>query len=150
MRALAIVKGKEMAEVNALAKLAATSENVGQTVCSIAPTGNRVEDAQIFAALNNPEYRVANFINKEIAVANVLIEIRELLNEETGVIETAPRVVLIDKDGKAYQAVSKGIFNAVKNAYQVFGPAPWEPPLKIEVKQVAVGKGSMLTFDVIG
>ena len=139
-----------MAETNALATLAATTENVGQTVCSIAPTGNRKEDARIFSALNNPEFRLANYINKKIAVTDVLIEIRELVNEESGEIETAPRVVLIDEDGKAYQAVSKGIFNAVKNAYQVFGAAPWNPALEIEVKQVPVGKGSMLTFDVIG
>lgn len=140
-----------MAETtNTLAMVSATSENVGQTVCSITPTGNRKEDARIFSALNNPEYRIANFINKKIAVTDVLVEIRELLNEESGEIETAPRVVLIDEDGKAYQAVSKGIFNAVKNAYQVFGAAPWEPALEIEIKQVAVGKGSMLTFDVVG
>lgn len=140
-----------MAETtNALAMVSATAENVGQTVCSIAPTGNRKEDARIFSALNNPEYRIANFINKKIAVTDVLVEIRELLNEESGEIETAPRVVLIDEDGKAYQAVSKGIFNAVKNAYQVFGAAPWTPALEIEIKQVAVGKGSMLTFDVVG
>lgn len=140
-----------MAETtNALAMVSATAENVGKTVCSITPTGNRKEDARIFSALNNPEYRIANFINKKIAVTDVLVEIRELLNEENGEIETAPRVVLIDEDGKAYQAVSKGIFNAVKNAYQVFGAAPWEPALEIEIKQVAVGKGSMLTFDVVG
>ena len=139
-----------MAETNALATLAATTENVGQTVCSIAPTGNRKEDARIFSALNNPEFRLANYINKKIAVTDVLIEIREFLNEESGEIETAPRVVLIDEDGKAYQAVSKGLFNAVKNAYQVFGAAPWNPALEIEVKQVPVGKGSMLTFDVVG
>lgn len=140
-----------MAETtNALAMVSATAENVGQTVCSITPTGNRKEDARIFTALNNPEYRIANFINKKIAVTDVLVEIRELLNEKSGEIETAPRVVFIDADGKAYQAVSKGIFNAVKNAYQVFGAAPWEPALEIEIKQVAVGKGSMLTFDVVG
>lgn len=139
-----------MAETNALATLAPTSEAVGQSVCSIAPTGNRKDDARIFAALNNPEFRIANFINKKISVQNVLVEIREILNEESGEIETAPRVVLIGEDGKAYQAVSKGIFNAVKNAYQVFGAAPWEPPLEIEIKQIAVGKGSMLTFDVVG
>lgn len=139
-----------MAETNALATVAATSDNIGKMVCSITPTGNRKEDAKIFAALNNPEYRIANFINKKIKVQNVLVEIRELLNEETGEIDTAPRVVLISDDGKAYQAVSKGIFNAVKNAYEIFGQAPWEPPLEIEVKQIAVGKGSMLTFDVVG
>lgn len=138
-----------MAE-NALAKVAVTSENVGAMVCSIEPTGDRKKDAQIFGALNNPEFRLANFINKRIKVENVLVEIRDLLNEESGEVETAPRVVLIDEDGKSYQAVSKGIFNAVKNAYSVFGQAPWTPALEIEVKQVAVGRGSMLTFDVVG
>lgn len=138
-----------MAE-NALAKVAVTHEHVGSMVCSIQPSGDRKKDAQIFSALNNPEFRLANFINKRIKIANVLVEIRELLNEETGEVETAPRVVLIDEEGYAYQAVSKGIFNAVMNAYTVFGNAPWEPSLEIEVKQVAVGKGSMLTFDVVG
>ena len=139
-----------MAETNALARVAATSENVGQMVCSIQPSGNRKEDAKIFAALNNPEFRIANFINKRIKVQNVLVEIREILNEDTGEIDTAPRVVLISDDGHAYQAVSKGIFNAVKNAYEVFGQAPWEPALEIEIKQIPVGRGSMLTFDVVG
>lgn len=139
-----------MADNNALATVAVTSDNIGKMVCSIQPTGNRKEDAKIFAALNNPEFRIANFINKRIKVQNVLVEIREIMNEETGEIDTAPRVVLISDDGKAYQAVSKGVFNAVKNAYEVFGKAPWEPPLEIEIKQIAVGKGSMLTFDVVG
>ena len=135
---------------NALATVAATQDNIGKMICSIKPTGNRKEDAKIFAALNNPEFRLANFINKTLKIQNVLVEIREIMNDETGEIETAPRVVLISEDGKAYQAVSKGIFNAVKNAYEVFGQAPWDPPLEIEVKQIAVGKGSMLTFDVLG
>ena len=139
-----------MADNNALATVAVTSDNIGKMVCSIQPTGNRKEDAKIFAALNNPEFRIANFINKRIKVQNVLVEIREIMDDEPGEIDTAPRVVLISDDGKAYQAVSKGIFNAVKNAYEVFGKAPWEPPLEIEIKQIAVGKGSMLTFDVIG
>lgn len=139
-----------MAETNALATIGATTDNVGKMVCSIKPSGNRKEDAKIFAALNNPEFRIANFINKRIKVQNILVEIREILDEDTGELETAPRVVLISEDGKAYQAVSKGIFSAVKNAFEVFGAAPWDPPLEIEVKQVPVGKGSMLTFDVVG
>lgn len=140
----------KMENNNALATVAATAENVGASFCSITPTGDRKHDAQIFAALNNPEFRIANYINKRIKVVNVLVEIRELMNDESGEIETAPRVVLIDDKGAAYQAVSKGIFNAVKNAFTVFGNAPWDPALEIEIKQVAVGNGSMLTFDVVG
>ena len=135
---------------NALAQVTPSVENLGNSICSIQKTGDRKEDAKIFSALNNPQFRIADFINKRLKVQNVLVEVRELINEETGAVETAPRVVLIAEDGRAYQSVSKGIFNAVKNAYAVFGSAPWTPPLEIEVKQVNVGKGSMLTFDVIG
>lgn len=134
---------------NAIAIPTQNSE-AGASYCSIVPTGDRTNDAKIFAALNNPEYRIADYINKKIAVENFLIEIQEILNDETGEIERAPRVVLIDEKGKAYQSVSVGMLNAVKNAVQVFGMAPWEPALQVEIKQRPTKSGSMLTFDVVG
>lgn len=136
-------------QTTALATIAPTDAHVGATYCSIKPTGDRKSDARIFSALNNPDKRVADFINKKISVTDILVEIRELLNEETGLLEVVPRVVLIDDDGVSYQATSKGIFTAVQNAFRVFGDAPWDPPLVIEVKQQGVKAGSMLTFDVI-
>ena len=140
-----------MAETtNALATIAATDTQIGATFCSIAPTGDRKHDARIFSALNNPEFRISDYINKRIAVSDILVEIREIADEETGVIDVVPRVVLIDEDGKSYQALSKGIFSAVKDAFQVFGNAPWDPALVIEIKQRPVKFGSMLTFDVVG
>ena len=71
-----------------------------------------------------------------------------IINEETGEISRVPRVVLIDVDGKAYQATSVGMFNVIKNAYAVFGQAPWTPPLKMHIKQKAVKNGSMLTATI--
>lgn len=137
-------------QTTALATIAPTDANVGATFCSIKPTGDRKSDARIFSALNNPDKRIAAYINKKIAVTDILVEIREILNEETGIVEVVPRVVLIDEDGVSYQATSKGVFTAVQNAFRVFGDAPWNPPLVIEVKQQAVKAGSMLTFDVVG
>ena len=125
------------------------AQGVGASYCSIkADPADRDAAGRVFNALNNPEHRVADFINKKISVKDVLVEIAEVVNEDTGEVEQAPRVVLIDEKGEAYQSVSVGMFTAVKNAIKVFGAPTWEPPLGIVIKQKAVGKGSMLTFDI--
>lgn len=115
--------------------------------CSI--QGGTIEAKKaVFNASNNPDHKVGDYINKVIVVKDVLAELIEVKNEETGEMEVTPRVVLIDVDGKSYQAVSKGIFNALKKAIAIFGSPTWEDGLPILVKQVSVGKGTMLTFDV--
>ena len=104
--------------------------------------------AKLYNASNNPDHKVGDFINKNIKVKDVLVEAIDIVDEETGEVERAPRVVLIDDKGKAYQAVSMGIFNAVKKAIQIFGEPTWEEPIEFTVKQVSVKNGSMLTLDV--
>lgn len=125
------------------------AQDAGTTFCSIEINPNdRKSAAKVFDALNNPTYQVADYINKDIQVANILLEVSEIVNEDTGEVSRAPRVVLIDPDGNSYQAVSIGMFNAVKNAVRCFGPAPWEPALVFSIKQKPVKNGSMLTANV--
>ena len=83
-------------------------------------------------------------------IKDVLAEIIELENEETGEMQSVPRVVLIDENGESYQAVSNGIYKAVKKAIAVFGAPTWDEPLEVLVKQISFGKNQMLTFDVVG
>lgn len=123
------------------------SADAKTTFCSV-QGGDRATKARIFNAANNPEHKVGDMINKVIMVKDILAEVIEIENEETGEVEQAPRVVLIDDKGEAYQAVSQGIFNAVKNAIQVFGAPTWDEPLPCLIKQVSVKNGSMLTFDI--
>lgn len=115
--------------------------------CSI-QGGTHESKVAVFNASNNPDHKVGDYINKVIVVKDVLAELIEVTNEETGETELTPRVVLIDMDGKSYQAVSKGIFNALKKAIAIFGSPTWDEGLPCLIKQVSVGKGSMLTFDV--
>ena len=115
--------------------------------CSI-QGGTHESKVAVFNASNNPDHKVGDYINKVIVVKDVLAELIEVTNGETGEIEVTPRVVLIDMDGKSYQAVSKGIFNALKKAIAIFGAPTWDEGLPCLIKQVSVGKGSMLTFDV--
>ena len=123
------------------------SENATSVYCSI-QGGDRKTKAMVYNAANNPEYRVGDFINKVINVKDVLVEMIIMENEETGEPQEVPRVVLIDSDGKAYQAVSAGMFNAIKNAIQIFGEPTWDEPLPMLIKQVTVKNGSMLTVEI--
>lgn len=124
------------------------AEATGATFCSVKADGDRATAAKVFNAMNNPEFRVADFINKEIPVQDVLIEMVEFPDDETGEVDRVPRVVLMTPDGKAYQATSLGMFNVVKNAFHIFGEAPWEPALTFVIKQRPVKNGSMLTADI--
>ena len=115
--------------------------------CSI-QGGTHESKVAVFNASNNPDHKVGDYINKVIVVKDVLAELIEVTNDETGEVEVTPRVVLIDTNGESYQAVSKGIFNALKKAIAIFGAPTWDEGLPCLIKQVSVGKGSMLTFDV--
>ena len=115
--------------------------------CSI-QGGTHADKVAVFNASNNPNHKVGDYINRTIMVKDVLAELIEVTNEETGELEQTPRVVLIDVNGESYQAVSKGIFNALRKAIAIFGAPTWDEGLPIFIKQVSVGKGSILTFDV--
>lgn len=123
------------------------NEQPGTALCSIIPEpGNKEQAKSIYNAMNNPTYKISDFVNKKIIVENVLIEVNDVLNEDTGEVDRVPRTVLISPDGTSYQATSKGIFTSIKNAYQAFGAAPWPGGIEFEVKQVKVGRGNMLTL----
>lgn len=140
-----------MSESTELATIATISNApIGSIVCSIKPNINdRETSARIYNAMNNPTHRVADFINKRIDVVDYLIEVTEIVNEESGIASTVPRVVLIDEAGDSYQAVSIGMANAVRNLVIACGDAPWDPPVAIMIKQQATKNGSMLTVEML-
>lgn len=106
------------------------------------------EKANLFNAINNPEKRLADCINMKIEAKDLFIEVVNCTNEETGEITACPRIVIIDKKGVAYQAVSLGIYSALKKVIQIFGAPTWEKPITLEVKQVTKGTRKMLTLNI--
>lgn len=107
------------------------------------------EKAKLFNAMNNPEKRLADCINMKIKAKDLYIEVVNCTNEETGEITACPRIVIIDDKGVGYQAVSVGIYSALKKVIQVFGAPTWEKPVTLEVKQVTKGNRKMLTLNVV-
>lgn len=106
------------------------------------------EKANLFNAINNPEKRLADCINMKIKAKDLYIEVVNCTNEETGEITACPRIVIIDEKGVAYQAVSLGIYSALKKVIQIFGAPTWEKPITLEVKQVTKGTRKMLTLNI--
>lgn len=102
----------------------------------------------VYNASNNPMHKIDDYINKGIALKDVFVEIIELANENTGELEQAPRIVLIDDKGESYQCVSNGIFGSLKKLMAIFGEPTWEEPIHVVVKQVKVKRGTMLTLEV--
>lgn len=104
--------------------------------------------ALVFNAANNPQHKVNDFINKKIMVTDIYAETLELVNKETGELDKAPRIVLIDVNGEAYECVSVGMFSSLKKLIAIFGEPTWEDALPIVVKQEKVTNGTMLTMSV--
>lgn len=139
-----------MTETMAITPATIMTENVGASMCSIAvEPGNKDKAKLVYNAMNNPTHKLSDFINQTILVENVLIETTEVANEDTGEIERAAKCVLIAPDGTSYFAMSKGIFNSIKNLYFTLGNAPWEGGIELAVKQVSAGKGKMLTLEMV-
>ena len=123
------------------------SQDIGSSACSLdLATCTDEERDSVFNAMTNPDYAISDFVNKEINIANVLIEGTEMPDEDTGEFLKTPRVVLIDTEGKSYQALSKGIFNSIKNACVAYGAPPWKDGLKFTVLSQQVGRGRMFTL----
>lgn len=125
-----------------------TSERKVQ-FCSMTPK-NEDEEIVLYNAMNAPEKRVGDCINMIIEVKHIYCEAVTCVNRESGEESVCPRIVLIDKDGVGYQAVSMGIYSAVKKLMTIKGnPANWKKPVKLKVTQVTKGDRKLLTLNMV-
>lgn len=115
--------------------------------CSMKAT-TKEEKTALYNAMNNPDKRLADCINMQIKAKDLYVEVVNCTNEETGEITACPRIVIIDEKGVSYQAVSIGIYSALKKVIQVFGAPTWDDPVTLEVKQITKGTRKMLTLNV--
>ena len=79
---------------------------------------------------------ISEHLNKTIVVKDIVVQAVAMVDEKTGEIRNAPRVVLIEPKGTAYHAISNGLYLSVKNLLLVLGePAGWERPVPLRVIQ---------------
>ena len=97
------------------------------------------EKKRLVNAMSNPDFRIADFINKTINVVDVFVEKSQVESQKTGELVDIPRVVLIDDKGKSYSSLSFGIFNSLKKIISVFGFPTWEDGIPVEVQRIQKG-----------
>lgn len=86
-------------------------------------------------------------LGKRINLANIVVQAIEMTDEDTGELATVPRTILIDADGTAYHAISKGVFRAVENIIGIVGaPKTWPNPLPVVVAQEGTGTRKYFTI----
>ena len=99
-----------------------------------------------YNAVSQPDVALKECVNIPIAMAHVSIEVCEVHSElDRDVI--APRVVIMDKDGKSYQAVSVGVYQSLKRIFALFGtPDTWTEPLTVVPMLTSTKKGQVLSL----
>lgn len=114
-----------------------------ENACYTSVKAETKEDkVKLYNISTNPDYKVADMINKVIAIKDVYAEVIKMSDKETGELYDTVRIILIDKDGKSYQSISKGIYNSIQKIMALMGPPTWEDPIKVEVKQITRGSGN--------
>lgn len=112
-----------------------------------------VEDkVKAYNAMSNAEESLSEHIGEEIPVRHIYVEAIQCENEQTGVKEVCPRIVLIAADGRTFQAVSKGVFGSLKRIFQMFGtPDTWDFSLVVRAKRVKTRNGYYTnTLEAVG
>jgi len=94
---------------------------------------------------------VADNLDKQINLANVVIQSVILPNQTTGELEEVPRITLIDADGTAYATTSGPIYKDLKNVFAILGmPSNWPGAVPVVAsKEKAKGAGHYFTLSVV-
>lgn len=122
---------------------------LGGLYCSL-PSETKEDKTLIYNASNNPNHRIAEFVNKTIKVVGFILEKVEMTSQETGDIRITPRTILIDTDGQTYVAVSIGVANALAKVCNLFGmPNEWDEPIEFAVKQIEKNNHRILTLEML-
>ena len=142
---------KDWTEEAAIAPIAEVRDTLladaGRTFCSFTP--ETMDDRiKLYNAINSPEYRVADMINKPIYMVDAILVQCELVDENTGEVYPAVRSIIIDAEGKTYVATATGIRSSLANIFSVFHTLHFDEPLKVTVQQVHVKRGNTLTLTV--
>lgn len=76
-----------------------------------------------------------------IELAAIVVHPQTLVNEETGEVFEVQRTVLKTADGLWIAFCSGGIVRSLKTLLALWGPPPWNPPLKVKVQRIKTRRG---------
>lgn len=103
---------------------------------------------RFLSAQQDCDRRLVECVNQQIAVTDYVVHDVELKNRETGEVIPSVRLVLIDKDGLTYEAVSETLLRSFQRIAFLFGKPPWNPSRVLVPMTKKKGEYSIYWFDV--
>lgn len=123
-----------------------TGLNTGGDFYTSLSVTTQAEKLAMLKAINESQPLAEN-LNTPIALADFVAQAVQIENEATGELNDAVRITLIDSDGNAFHATSKGIFQQVKNIIKILGePREWKEPVVVTAHKEGAGARKYLTL----
>lgn len=119
---------------------------------STAPLAVRMEYAKMVMRLTNKaDFRASESFNEKILLTQVLAHkvTKREVDEDTGEVHYIPldRIVLLDNEGRTFEAVSAGLMQSVRMIFQLLGqPDTWTEPIPVTIRSIPVRGGEWHTF----
>lgn len=101
----------------------------------------------IMKALQDCDAKLTENVNVTISAVDYFAHDVQLKGKEEGEIVDAIRLVVIDDKGLCYECVSQTLLRSLQTVAFVFGPPPWNPPLKLTVKSRRNGERNIYWFE---
>ena len=133
-----VVVREEIATPSMLDSLKNT-ENV--FLSTIPNDGSRESQIKIYNAINGDGENLGDHLNKVIEVENFVAHPVQMVDDQTGEIIEALRIVLVTPTGETYASVANGVLSSIQKISGIIGSAPWTPALKLKAVEVKTRKG---------
>lgn len=116
-------------------------EMQSKVYCSMVATTDE-EKKKLFNTLESCDVLLNDCVGNEIAIKDIYIEERNVIDEETGELRTKYRTIIFDENGQTYATGAYGIYNVLKKIVQIYGtPDLWQESLKVKVAKKPIGNG---------
>lgn len=116
-------------------------EMQSKVYCSMVVTTDE-EKKKLFNTLESCDVLLNDCVGNEIAIKDIYIEERNVIDEETGELKTKYRTIIFDENGQTYATGAYGIYNVLKKIVQIYGtPDLWQEALKVKVAKKPIGNG---------
>ena len=113
---------------------------VRTTFASSFNTDSREGQIKLIDAMGSAE-QLSDHLGETIMLTDYVAQVVEFIDTE-GVVQEGIRLVLIDKDGNAFAAMSDGLMRSIQTYVSVMGPAnTWPEPLPVKAVEAKSRRG---------
>lgn len=120
----------------------------GSTDVAAAIQGLNNPDAAFYSSIKNDTFEgkiavaqalsaskpVADNLGTEFRLKHIIVQSVQIADDESGEINEAPRVTLVDADGNAFHGTSVGLLSAARNIIAQLGePESWTASPRVQV-----------------